>query len=63
MNATPHAAEALVVIESQQRADVLVQRIIVGDIDAERLAIAIAPLSGRGLQALARALVKALGPA
>jgi hypothetical protein len=56
------AAEALIVISSQQRADELVRKVTAGEMDAERLAIAIAPLYGRDLQALARALVKAIGP-
>jgi hypothetical protein len=60
MSATAYADEALVVIESQQRADELVRKVIAGEIDTDALAVAIAPLYGRDLRALARAVVKAI---
>jgi len=56
------ADRALLTIEAQRHADAVIAGVRAGQLDAERLAIAIAPLHGAGLQALARAIVKALGP-
>lgn len=54
------ADRALQVIAAERHADAIVQSVLAGELDAEGLAIAIAPLYGAGLDALARALVKAL---
>ena len=55
------AAElALRVIEAQQHADALVQRVLGGELDAEGLALELGRAYGIGLQALARSLVKAI---
>ena len=56
------ADHALRVIAAQQLADAIVQRVQAGELDAERLALELGMAHGVNLQALARALVKALGP-
>ncbi len=57
----PGAADlALQVIAHQQRADAIVQRVRAGALDAERLALEVAPLYGLGLQAFCRAVCRAI---
>lgn len=56
----PHAAHALAVIAAQQHADALVQQLRAGELDAEGLALELAKAYGLSLQALARALTKAV---
>jgi len=54
------SAHALLTIEAQRHADDVVRRLIAGDLDAEGLALELGKAYGTGLQALARALTKAV---
>lgn len=54
------ADRALQVIEAQRQADALVEQVRAGELDAEGLAIELAKAYGHTLQALARAIAKAI---
>lgn len=54
------AGLALQVIAHQQHADAVIARVRAGELDAEGLTLELGKAYGLGLQALARALVKAL---
>ena len=55
------SAHALRVIRAQEQADELVRCLKAGELDADDLAIVVAPLYGEQLRAVCRAIVKALG--
>lgn len=56
------ADRALRVIAAQQHADAVIARVRAGQLDAEGLALEVAPLYGLGLQALCRAVCRAIAP-